>query len=187
MIKMNAWTCPVTYTLVRRCRCTACWDDKYMQSYLRRLINAKELLAQILLFGHNLEKLLETNADTGGCEQNKIVFFLQSQLLQTLFKLNNFACLFREIYYCTWYLFYTTNLKVKAIVIYFTNVGFSVHFSPPTLNLKSNSVSFCTFSSENLIRGVDPSRRPCINFSPPTWSLILQAAGFAFVIIWQDG
>ncbi len=47
-----------TSPIVQGCRCLTCRDDKYTASYLHHLINAKELLAQILLFGHNLHHML---------------------------------------------------------------------------------------------------------------------------------
>ena len=40
------------------CSCLSCRDDKYTKAYIHHLIKAKELLAQILIFGHNLQQTL---------------------------------------------------------------------------------------------------------------------------------
>jgi queuine/archaeosine tRNA-ribosyltransferase len=40
------------------CTCFSCKNQRYTRSYMHHLINAKELLAEILLFGHNLHQLL---------------------------------------------------------------------------------------------------------------------------------
>jgi len=45
-------------SLVPGCQCLACADDKFSRAYIHHLICAKELLAEILLFGHNLHHLL---------------------------------------------------------------------------------------------------------------------------------
>lgn len=45
--------------LVPGCQCLACADDKFSRAYVHHLICAKELLADVLLFGHNLHHLLE--------------------------------------------------------------------------------------------------------------------------------
>lgn len=40
------------------CGCLACRDGKHSKAYIHHLIKANELLAQILLFGHNLHQML---------------------------------------------------------------------------------------------------------------------------------
>lgn len=45
--------------LVPGCQCLACADDKFSRAYIHHLICANELLADVLLFGHNLHHLLE--------------------------------------------------------------------------------------------------------------------------------
>jgi|UniRef100_A0A7S2U6Z2 tRNA-guanine family transglycosylase len=44
--------------LVKGCRCMACKDDRHSRAYIHHLIKTKELLAEILLNGHNLHQLL---------------------------------------------------------------------------------------------------------------------------------
>ena len=74
--------------IIPGCRSIACRDDKYTRSYLHHLIKAKELLAQILLFGHNLHQMLLlfeklSNANAGEHEQNKVgdlCNYIESQL-----------------------------------------------------------------------------------------------------------
>ena len=41
------------------CKCLACREDKFSRAYIHHLVCAKELLAEILLFGHNLHQLLQ--------------------------------------------------------------------------------------------------------------------------------
>jgi len=45
--------------LVSSCQCPACKDGKYTRAYIYHLIHAKELLGDILLYGHNLYQMLE--------------------------------------------------------------------------------------------------------------------------------
>ena len=44
--------------LLEWCQCMSCKDARYSKAYVHHLIKANELLAQILLFGHNLYQLL---------------------------------------------------------------------------------------------------------------------------------
>jgi hypothetical protein len=44
--------------LVEGCSCMACHQDRFSRAYIHHLVCAKELLAEILLFGHNLHHLL---------------------------------------------------------------------------------------------------------------------------------
>jgi hypothetical protein len=44
--------------LVPGCSCLACAEDKFSRAYIHHLVCAKELLAEMLLFGHNLHHLL---------------------------------------------------------------------------------------------------------------------------------
>lgn len=44
--------------LLEGCQCMSCKDARYNKAYVHHLIKANELLAQILLFGHNLYQLL---------------------------------------------------------------------------------------------------------------------------------
>lgn len=45
--------------LVPGCNCLACANDKFSRAYVHHLICAQELLADMLLFGHNLHHLLQ--------------------------------------------------------------------------------------------------------------------------------
>lgn len=45
--------------LLEGCGCMACGQDHYSRAYIHHLYQAKELLAQILLMGHNLHHMLE--------------------------------------------------------------------------------------------------------------------------------
>ena len=45
--------------LLEGCGCMACGQDFYSRAYIHHLYQAKELLAQILLMGHNLHHMLE--------------------------------------------------------------------------------------------------------------------------------
>ena len=47
-----------TSPLLEGCQCLSCKDSRYNKAYVHHLIKANELLAQILLFGHNLYQLL---------------------------------------------------------------------------------------------------------------------------------
>jgi hypothetical protein len=47
-----------TRPLVPGCSCLACNHNEFSRAYIHHLVRAKELLAQILLFGHNLHHLL---------------------------------------------------------------------------------------------------------------------------------
>ena len=47
-----------SHPLVLGCGCFACKDGRFSRAYVHHLICAKELLAEIILFGHNLHSLL---------------------------------------------------------------------------------------------------------------------------------
>ena len=44
--------------LLPGCQCLSCADNRYTKAYVHHLIKANEMLAQILLFGHNLHQIL---------------------------------------------------------------------------------------------------------------------------------
>jgi len=44
--------------LVPGCSCPSCSEDKHTRAYIHHLINCKELLADILLFSHNLHQII---------------------------------------------------------------------------------------------------------------------------------
>lgn len=46
-------------SLVPGCTCLACGDNRFSRAYVHHLICAKELLADIILFNHNLHSLME--------------------------------------------------------------------------------------------------------------------------------
>ena len=48
-----------TRPLVPGCSCLACNNNEFSRAYIHHLVQAKELLAEILLFSHNLHNLLE--------------------------------------------------------------------------------------------------------------------------------
>ena len=48
-----------TRPVIPGCTCLACNNHEFSRSYIHHLVKAKELLAEILLFGHNLHHLIE--------------------------------------------------------------------------------------------------------------------------------
>ena len=57
--------------LLPGCHCLACRDGRYTRSYVHHLIKAKELLAEILLFGHNLHQMLVLFKELSGAAGEK--------------------------------------------------------------------------------------------------------------------
>jgi tRNA-guanine family transglycosylase len=68
------------------CSCLSCRDNKYTRSYVHHLIKANELLAQILLFGHNLHQTLVlfremSHAASGGANKvEELCTMIESQM-----------------------------------------------------------------------------------------------------------
>mmetsp|Transcript_4481 Transcript_4481/g.6611 ORF Transcript_4481/g.6611 Transcript_4481/m.6611 type:complete len:103 (-) Transcript_4481:46-354(-) len=73
--------------LLPGCTCVACQGDKHSKAYIHHLVQAKEMLAEILLFGHNLHHLLQlcqelSNASAQGQGTlNEFCDFIESQLV----------------------------------------------------------------------------------------------------------
>ena len=61
--------------IIEGCSCMACEDSTFGRDYIHHLVQAKEMLAEILLFGHNLHHMLEmirtfsTTNDTKGLRE----------------------------------------------------------------------------------------------------------------------
>eukprot|EP00934_Nitzschia_sp_Nitz4_P005515 Nitzschia sp. Nitz4//scaffold58_size112336//107816//109087//NITZ4_004053-RA/size112336-processed-gene-0.77-mRNA-1//1//CDS//3329555049//5505//frame0 len=67
--------------LVPGCQCLACSDSRFSRAYVHHLICAKELLADILLFGHNLHSLIQlTKALNEADDRTALIQAIQSQL-----------------------------------------------------------------------------------------------------------
>jgi tRNA-guanine family transglycosylase len=62
--------------ILQDCLCPACRDARYSRAYIHHLIKSNELLAQILLFGHNLYQmlLLFEKLSNGSCDVQLDVF-----------------------------------------------------------------------------------------------------------------
>jgi hypothetical protein len=54
--------------LVVGCACLACKNDQFSRAYIHHLVCAKELVAEILLFGHNLHYLLGLCREFSDCD-----------------------------------------------------------------------------------------------------------------------
>jgi hypothetical protein len=54
--------------LVAGCACLACKNDQFSRAYIHHLVCAKELVAEILLFGHNLHYLLGLCREFTSCD-----------------------------------------------------------------------------------------------------------------------
>jgi queuine tRNA-ribosyltransferase len=50
------------------CACLACKNDQFSRAYIHHLVCAKELVAEILLFGHNLHYLLGLCREFNSCD-----------------------------------------------------------------------------------------------------------------------
>jgi hypothetical protein len=48
-----------TSSLVKGCTCMVCHNNRFSRAYIHHLVRAKELLAEILIFAHNLHHLLQ--------------------------------------------------------------------------------------------------------------------------------
>ena len=69
--------------LVMGCDCLACNGDKFSRAYLHHLVCAKELVAEILLFAHNLHHLLQLIRSFSEQEgPNDLRDFINSQITQ---------------------------------------------------------------------------------------------------------
>jgi hypothetical protein len=67
--------------LVPGCSCLACSGDQFSRAYIHHLVCAKELLAEILLFGHNLHHLLSLIRSFNDTENSeKMKEFISAQL-----------------------------------------------------------------------------------------------------------
>jgi hypothetical protein len=72
--------------LVVGCSCLACKNDQFTRSYIHHLVRAKEMAADMLLFGHNLHRLLElcrSFSKTDNPEKLKDYIQAQLQVLST--------------------------------------------------------------------------------------------------------
>jgi len=54
----NEMYCCDASPILPGCQCLSCTDNRYTKAYVHHLIKANEMLAQILLFGHNLHQKL---------------------------------------------------------------------------------------------------------------------------------
>lgn len=54
----NEMYCRDANPILPGCQCLSCADNRYTKAYIHHLIKANEMLAQILLFGHNLHQKL---------------------------------------------------------------------------------------------------------------------------------
>ena len=67
--------------LVPGCSCLACRGDLFSRAYIHHLVCAKELLAEILLFGHNLHHLLSLLRSFNDTNDSVVLQeFIESQL-----------------------------------------------------------------------------------------------------------
>ena len=76
--------CRDTSPILPGCSCLSCQDGRYTASYLHHLIKAKELLSQILLFGHNLHQMLllfeKLSTGAKGNEVGDLLTHIEDQL-----------------------------------------------------------------------------------------------------------
>lgn len=70
--------------LLSTCQCFSCTNGTYTKSYIHHLIEAKEMLADIVLFGHNLHQMLTLCAELSSSRENNKVReycqFIEQQL-----------------------------------------------------------------------------------------------------------
>jgi hypothetical protein len=67
--------------LINGCSCMACNDNTFGRDYIHHLVCAKEMLAEILLYGHNLHHLLEMiRAFSSSNDVNGMKIRIKSQL-----------------------------------------------------------------------------------------------------------
>jgi hypothetical protein len=69
-------------SLVAGCKCFVCKENRFSRAYIHHLVVAKEMVAEILLFGHNLYCLLELlrKFDCEESNRNKVNDFILRQL-----------------------------------------------------------------------------------------------------------
>ncbi|OEU12364.1 hypothetical protein FRACYDRAFT_270610 [Fragilariopsis cylindrus CCMP1102] len=68
--------------LVIGCGCLACKDNRFSKAYVHHLVVAKEMLAEIIIFGHNLHSLIQLlRAFDSNCKNSDVVNeFIRRQL-----------------------------------------------------------------------------------------------------------
>ena len=68
--------------LLPGCECFVCKENRFSKAYIHHLVVAKEMLAEILIFGHNLHcmLLLLRQFDCEESDRNKFKNFISSQL-----------------------------------------------------------------------------------------------------------
>ena len=68
--------------LVIGCQCFVCKENRFSRAYIHHLVVAKEMLAEILIFGHNLHCLLKLLRcfDSERSNQDKVRDFIRRQL-----------------------------------------------------------------------------------------------------------
>jgi len=69
-------------SLVTGCECFVCKENRFSKAYIHHLVVAKEMLAEILIFGHNLHYLLKLLRyfDSEESNRNKVNEYIRRQL-----------------------------------------------------------------------------------------------------------